>query len=220
LWIYNGSGELNQVLSYAAIAAVCWRRTLARVLMIVVCKGEGVSDRVKGGYLLGALSVIYYCAAALYYVTRLQMHYLGATADLKHMFWIASFVLYTLSHSFFLWAMYSIGKTTFQLQLEGQTYKLSLLRILTIIVYTAFAISVPAQGIENYSSNRLNQNGVWQHIWMYEAGWNLMFCIVLVVVAILWRPSSNNHLLVTQQQVRYDYELVGMRGGQIELSEV
>jgi hypothetical protein len=102
--------------------------------MVAICKGWGVSDRVTVGYMLGALSVIYYRAAIVYYETRLQMHYLGATADLEHTFWIASFCLTTLSHLFFLWAMYSISKTTSQLRLEGQTYKLSLFGTLTIIV--------------------------------------------------------------------------------------
>jgi hypothetical protein len=227
LWIYNGSSELNQALSNAAIIAVCWRGALARILMIVVCKGWGVvSDRVKGTYLVGGLGICYFIAATAYYKTRLEIHYLGATADLKHTFMMASVPLSIIDSLFFSWTIYCLAETKLKLEEQHQTYKLGLFKTLTVIIYSAVAIAVFVLFSEGYDVSRLNQNGVWQHIWMYEAGWNLIFCIVLVGIAILWRPSSNSHLLATTQQlvsedIDLDFESSSQnRGGQIELSAV
>lgn len=222
-WVYNDSSEPNQFLSITATLAVSWKGALARILMIVVCKGWGVvSDKVSGLFKIIGLGCCYFGAATAYYKIRSQMHILGATEALKHSFMVAATPLSLIDSVFFSWTIYCLSQTKLKLEEEHQSYKLSLFRTLTFIMYSAVTIAVVMLFSEGYDVNRLNQNGVWQRIWIYEAGWNLIFCLVLIGITILWRPSENSHLLATTQQlvsedIDLDFESVG-RSSHIEMS--
>ena len=40
----------------------------------------------------------------------------------------------------------------------------------------------------------------WQELWVDEAFWHLLFSVILIVIMILWRPSSNNQRYVWHQE--------------------
>mmetsp|Transcript_28675 Transcript_28675/g.51054 ORF Transcript_28675/g.51054 Transcript_28675/m.51054 type:complete len:452 (-) Transcript_28675:746-2101(-) len=223
-WVFNEYSVQNGTLATTAILAVSWKGALARILMLVVCKGWGVvSDTVSGILKIAGLGCAYFGAATAYFKIRQQIHAQGATAILKHTFMVTSVPLSIIDSIFFSWTIYCLSHTKQKLEDEHQTYKLGLFRILSLVLYSAVGIAVIVLFSEGYDVSRLNQNGVWQRIWMYEAAWNIIFCLVLVGITILWRPSSSSQLLATTQQlvsedIDLDFESSEDRGGNIEMS--
>jgi hypothetical protein len=202
LWVFNNSSERNGLLSALALIAVCMRGALARILVLVVCKGWGVvSDKLSGLKKASVLGLFYFVVALLYFKIRQQIHGQGATVNLKHTFMSVSVPLSLIDSIFFSWTLYSLSQTKLKLETERQTYKLGLFRTLTIIMYSAISFAVVILFAEGYDVSQLSHDGVWQRIWVYEASWNLVFWAVLVGVTFLWRPSPNSHLLATTQQI-------------------
>jgi hypothetical protein len=224
LWVYNSFSERNVWLSALALIAVCMRGALARILVLVVCKGWGVvSDKLSGHKKASVLGLFYFVIALLYYKIRQQIHGQGATLTLKHTFMSVSVPLSLIDSVFFSWTLYSLSQTKLMLETERQTYKLGLFRTLTVIMYSAIALALVILFSEGYDVSQLSHDGVWQRIWMYEASWNLVFWVVLVGVTFLWRPSPNSHLLATTQQIvsediDLEFESAEDQSNQIEMS--
>ena len=40
----------------------------------------------------------------------------------------------------------------------------------------------------------------WQEVWLRDCFWHFLFCFILIVIMIIWRPSANNN--------RFAYSLV------------
>lgn len=223
LWVINRTDVENGALSILSILAVSWKGALARMLMMVVCKGWGiVSDKVSGLCKIVGLGLGYFVAATAYYIVRQQIHDQGATADLKHTFMSVSVPLSVIDSIFFSWTIFCLSATKLELEAEHQSYKLSLFKYLTGIVYLAIGFAVVVLFMEGYDVGNLNQDGVWQRNWVYEAAWSIIFCLVLVGITVLWRPSSSSQLLATTQQlvsedINLDFESAEDLGGQIEM---
>mmetsp|Transcript_33382 Transcript_33382/g.58530 ORF Transcript_33382/g.58530 Transcript_33382/m.58530 type:complete len:458 (-) Transcript_33382:34-1407(-) len=201
-WVYNDSSVRSDFLSTSAIVAVCWRGALARFLMLCVCKGWGVvTDKIPSLIKASLLSISYFIVSIAYYKVRQQLHGQVATADLKHTFMMVSVPLSVIDTIFFSWTLQSLNATKVKLEIDHQAFKLRLFNILTYLIYSAIGSAVVILFFEGYDVSRINQEGVWQRIWIYEASWNVIFWVVLIGVTILWKPNKHSHLLATTQQI-------------------
>ncbi|KAG7167472.1 Transmembrane protein 87A-like [Homarus americanus] len=168
----------------------CAKRTLARMLVIIVSLGFGivkprlgiVLHRVVGvGLLYFVLGSIEGCTRALQSKFNRQKQVL-----------LASLPLSLLEAAICLWIFTALVQTTRTLRLRHNLVKLFLYRhftntlVFAVVASVIFMLwSIRYHQLESCLSD-------WKEIWVEDAYWHVLFAIVLLVIMVLWRPSNNN----------------------------
>lgn len=168
----------------------CGKRTLARMLVIIVSLGFGIVKPRLGPMLhrvVGA-GVLYFILAAIESYLRV-MH---KQNDRSREILIASIPLAILDSAICWWIFTSLVQTTRTLRLRRNMVKLSLYKHFT----NTLVFSVIASVIFMIYSIRAHKLAVclrdWKELWVDEAYWHILFSVILLVIMILWRPTNNN----------------------------
>lgn len=188
----NISGIPNQSLTIFAELVSCVKRTLARILVIIVSMGFGIVKPRLGSTLHRVLGV-----GALYFVLAAMegcFRSLHPKADPGKQQLIASIPLAILDASICWWIFMSLVQTTRTLRIRRNVVKLSLYRHFTNTLIFAVLASV-AYMIWSIKTHRFAKNNCitdWSELWLDEAFWHFLFSLVLLVIMVLWRPTANN----------------------------
>lgn len=168
----------------------CGKRTLARMLVIIVSLGFGIVKPRLGPMLhrvVGA-GVLYFVLAAIESYLRV-MH---KQNDRSREILIASIPLAILDSAICWWIFTSLVQTTRTLRLRRNMVKLSLYKHFT----NTLIFSVIASVIFMIYSIRAHKLALcitdWKELWVDEAYWHILFSVILLVIMILWRPTNNN----------------------------
>lgn len=185
------------------------KRTLARLLVIVISLGFGIVKPRLGPSLVWVtgIGMIYFMAALVEGVSRATSSSENNGSGTRSN--VTTLVIYLLDVAIVYYVYASITDTMRTLRLRRNTIKLSLYRhfsnaiIFAVVASAAFGTWAyiefgPATCIRN-----------WQEMWLLEGFWHILFCFLLLVMMILWRPSANNN--------RYAYSpLVDLAGNDDE----
>ncbi|XP_067017712.1 transmembrane protein 87A-like isoform X4 [Acropora muricata] len=188
----NISGIPNQSLTIFAELVSCVKRTLARILVIIVSMGFGIVKPRLGSTLHRVLGV-----GALYFVLAVMegcFRSLHRKADPGKQQLIASIPLAILDASICWWIFMSLVQTTRTLRIRRNVVKLSLYRHFTNTLIFAVLASV-AYMIWSIKTHRFAKDNCitdWSELWLDEAFWHFLFSLVLLVIMVLWRPTANN----------------------------
>ncbi|XP_070579150.1 transmembrane protein 87A-like [Ptychodera flava] len=168
----------------------CLKRTLARMLVIIVSLGFGIVKPRLGPMLHRVLGV-----GALYFILGAIegcLRSLRPKQDPSKQALLASIPLAVLDAAICWWIFTSLVQTTRTLRLRRNVVKLSLYRhftntlIFCVIAALVFMVwSIKAHRFTDCLTD-------WKELWIDEAYWHLLFVIVLLVITILWRPTANN----------------------------
>ncbi|CAH3174314.1 unnamed protein product [Porites evermanni] len=188
----NITGETNPALTIFAELVSCVKRTLARILVIIVSMGFGIVKPRLGTALHRVLGVggLYFILAAVEGCFR-SLH---PKSDPGRQQLIASIPLAVLDASICWWIFMSLVQTTRTLRIRRNLVKLSLYRHFTNTLIFAVLASV-AYMIWSIKTHRFAKDGCitdWSELWLDEAFWHFLFSIVLLVIMVLWRPTANN----------------------------
>lgn len=188
----NITGETNPALTIFAELVSCVKRTLARILVIIVSMGFGIVKPRLGTALHRVLGVggLYFILAAIEGCFR-SLH---PKSDPGRQQLIASIPLAVLDASICWWIFMSLVQTTRTLRIRRNLVKLSLYRHFTNTLIFAVLASV-AYMIWSIKTHRFAKDGCitdWSELWLDEAFWHFLFSIVLLVIMVLWRPTANN----------------------------
>lgn len=188
----NITGETNPALTIFAELVSCVKRTLARILVIIVSMGFGIVKPRLGTALHRVLGVggLYFILAAIEGCFR-SLH---PKSDPGRQQLIASVPLAVLDASICWWIFMSLVQTTRTLRIRRNLVKLSLYRHFTNTLIFAVLASV-AYMIWSIKTHRFAKDGCitdWSELWLDEAFWHFLFSIVLLVIMVLWRPTANN----------------------------
>ncbi|KAM7432856.1 Transmembrane protein 87A [Porites harrisoni] len=188
----NVTGETNPALTIFAELVSCVKRTLARILVIIVSMGFGIVKPRLGTALHRVLGVggLYFILAAIEGCFR-SLH---PKSDPGRQQLIASIPLAVLDASICWWIFMSLVQTTRTLRIRRNLVKLSLYRHFTNTLIFAVLASV-AYMIWSIKTHRFAKDGCitdWSELWLDEAFWHFLFSIVLLVIMVLWRPTANN----------------------------
>ncbi|XP_051881077.1 transmembrane protein 87A isoform X1 [Pristis pectinata] len=164
------------------------KRTLARLLVIIVSLGYGivkprlgtVMHRVIG---LGALYLVFAAVEGVLRITGEKK------SDLEL---LANIPLALLDSGLCWWIFVSLAQTIKTLKLRKNTVKLSLYRHFTNTLILAIIASV---GFMIWTTKKFRLNACqsdWMELWVDDAFWRLLFSVILLVIMFLWRPSANN----------------------------
>ncbi|XP_043993123.1 transmembrane protein 87A isoform X2 [Gambusia affinis] len=181
-----GSASLGLLIFAELLSAL--KRTLARLLVIIVSLGYGIIKPRLGTVMhrVVGLGVLYFAFASLEGVLRITGGPDNGPA-------LITAIVLAVFDSCAIWFIFvSLAQTIKTLKLRRNPVKLSLYRHFTNTLIFAVIASIIFMA---WSAKKLHLAGCqsdWIELWVEDAFWRFLFSFVLLVIMILWRPSANN----------------------------
>nr|GLL36786.1 transmembrane protein 87B-like [Ipomoea trifida] len=195
LWYFeytnlNSTGNRPMAITLWAVTVSAVKKTLSRVLLLVVSMGYGVVKPTLGG----VTSKVY--LLALVYFIALEalelVEHLGNVNDFskKTRLYLVLPVAF-LDAWFILWIFSSLSKTLEKLQVRKSIAKLDLYRKFTNSLAIFVLLSIAWVGYELYFNASDPLSELWRFSWIIPAFWTVLAYCLLVVICVLWAPSRN-----------------------------
>ncbi|KAJ1519325.1 hypothetical protein ONE63_004624 [Megalurothrips usitatus] len=166
----------------------CAKRTLARMLVIIVSLGFGIVKPRLGAMLHRVVStgILYFVLAAVECYKRVM------SSTRSYDLFIASLPLALLDSAFCWWIFSNLVQTMRTLRLRRNLVKLSLYRHFSNALYFSVIASCCFM-VYSIRFHRMTECLTqWKELWIDEAYWHILFSLILLVIMILWRPTNNN----------------------------
>ncbi|VAH43856.1 unnamed protein product [Triticum turgidum subsp. durum] len=173
------------------------RRTVSRVLMLLVAKGYGVvRPTLGGGTSAGArvavLGATFFAASEALEVSE----HVGAVSDHDHSPTRRLFLVLTvaaLDAVFICWIFSALSRTISKLKARRMTAKLETYRRLATSLTIAVAVSLGWIAFEvHFKSTDGYQSERWRVAWVIPAVWQLISFALLCAVCLVWAPSHDS----------------------------
>ncbi|XP_054583938.1 transmembrane protein 87B isoform X1 [Eptesicus fuscus] len=184
----NSTGLSTQGLLIFAELISAFKRTLARLLVIIMSLGYGIVKPRLGTVMhrVIGLGLLYFIFAAVEGVMRV----VGASNHLAVPF---DEIILAVIDSIFVWFIFiSSAQTMKTLRLRKNMVKFSLYRHFTNTLIFAVLASVVFMVWTTMTFRFAKCRSDWMEIWVDEAFWSFLFSLILMVIMFLWRPSANN----------------------------
>jgi len=186
----NNSGQATEGLILAAEVVSCGKRTLARMLVIIVSLGFGIVKPRLGPLLNRVLGT-----GALYFVlasVEACLRVIHPKNDPSNKTLLAAVPLAVIDASICWWVFSALIATTRTLRLRRNQTKLSLYKHFTNTLAFAVVASIIFMLWSIKYHKVVDCLTQWKDLWLDEAFWHLLFSCLLCVIMVLWRPSQNN----------------------------
>uniref|UniRef100_A0A1W7R9E5 Transmembrane protein 87A n=1 Tax=Hadrurus spadix TaxID=141984 RepID=A0A1W7R9E5_9SCOR len=186
----NQSGETAKSAIIFAEILSSLKRTLARMLVIIVSLGFGIVKPRLGPLLHRVVGV-----GALYFILSAIegcLRSLKMKNDPSNQTLIAGVPLAVMDSAICWWIFSSLVQTTRTLQLRRNLVKLTLYKHFTNTLIFAVLASIAYMIWSIHSHKFANCITDWKELWVDDAYWHLLFSIILLVIMVLWRPTNNN----------------------------
>ncbi|XP_077912418.1 transmembrane protein 87B isoform X2 [Halichoerus grypus] len=164
------------------------KRTLARLLVIIVSLGYGIVKPRLGTVMhrVVGLGILYFIFAAIEGVMRV----IGGS---NHLAVIFGDIILAVIDSIFIWFIFiSLAQTMKTLRLRKNTVKFSLYRHFTNTLIFAVLASIVFMVWTTKTFRIAKCQSDWMERWVDDAFWSFLFSLILIVIMFLWRPSANN----------------------------
>uniref|UniRef100_A0A0K0FJN3 Transmembrane protein 87A (inferred by orthology to a human protein) n=1 Tax=Strongyloides venezuelensis TaxID=75913 RepID=A0A0K0FJN3_STRVS len=167
-----------------------FKRTLSRVLIIIVSIGYGVV-KPRLGETLNQVTVVgglYFIFSAIEGLIRTSWK--SAEAIKERQF--ATLPLIFFEVIIFWWIFTSLTNTIRALKIRNNDVKLRLYSNFANVLGISIAISIIF--MLWFLTNHVFRHCLmdWKELWFDTAFWHLLFCSVLIAIMFLWRPANNN----------------------------
>ncbi|XP_032325693.1 transmembrane protein 87B isoform X1 [Camelus dromedarius] len=184
----NSTGLSTQDLLMFAELISAVKRTLARLLVIIVSLGYGIVKPRLGTVMhrVVGLGLLYFVFAAIEGVMRV----IGGS---NHLAVVLGDIVLAVIDSIFVWFIFiSLAQTMKALRLRKNTVKFSLYRHFTNTLIFAILASVVFMVWTTKTFRMAKCLSDWMERWVDDAFWSFLFSLILIVIMFLWRPSANN----------------------------
>ncbi|XP_078724266.1 transmembrane protein 87A-like isoform X2 [Lampetra fluviatilis] len=164
------------------------KRTLARMLVIIVSLGYGIVKPRLGAMLhrvvgVGMLYLVFCCVEAM----------LRASEDPSNSTVLTSAIVLAMIDTCIVWWIFvSLAQTMRTLRLRRNPVKLSLYRHFTNTLIFSVIASVVFIVWSTRKFRMVDCLSDWRELWVETSFWSLLFSVILLVIMFLWRPSANN----------------------------
>ncbi|XP_026884240.2 transmembrane protein 87A isoform X2 [Electrophorus electricus] len=184
----NAVGSASQGLLVFAELISALKRTLARLLVIIVSLGYGIVKPRLGTVMhrVVGLGVLYFAFAAIEGVLRIT----GGRDNGPAL--ITAIALAVLDSGAIWFIFVSLAQTIKTLKLRRNPVKLSLYRHFTNTLIFAVIASIIFMVWTTKKFRLADCQSDWMELWVDDAFWRFLFSIILLVIMFLWRPSANN----------------------------
>ena len=185
----NITGNDPYGLIYVAEIVSAVKRTLARILVVVICLGFGtVRPRLGTANIrvLVAASLIYFSVASVTSV-------INAINDYEYQnIWYLRILLIILDIAWFYWIFYALVNTRRALKLRRNKVKLALYNSLGIVLIFAATASFALILVYVYIFLINDCNSNWNERKADLIFWPSLFLILQAAIMVIWRPSNND----------------------------
>ncbi|WOL14764.1 transmembrane protein 87B [Canna indica] len=206
---FNSTGARPMGITIWAVTFTAVKKTVSRLLLLVVSMGYGVVRPTLGGITskVALLGVVYFIASeALELVEHLGN--INDFAGKARLFLVLPVAI--LDATFILWTFSSLSKTLEKLQIRRNTAKLELYRKFTNTLAVSVLLSVAWIGYELYFNATDPLSELWQRAWIVSAFWNVLSYVLLGVICILWAPSQNPTRYAYSEDTNDDFDDEGV----------
>lgn len=195
LWYFdysnlNATGVRPMGVTMWAVTFTAVKKTLSRLLLLVVSMGYGVVKPT-----LGAISSKVMLFGAVYFLASEALELYEHLGNINDFSGKTKLVLVLpvvfLDTCFILWIFSSLSKTLEKLQIRRSMAKLELYRKFTNSLAIFVVLSIAWIGYELYFNATDPLGELWRIAWIIPAFWALLAYSLLVVICILWAPSRN-----------------------------
>ncbi|KAM8785435.1 transmembrane protein 87B isoform 2-T2 [Rhynchonycteris naso] len=184
----NSTGLSTQGLLIFAELISAVKRTLARLLVIIMSLGYGIVKPRLGTVMhrVIGLGLLYFIFAAFEGVMRV----VGGSSHLAVVF---GGIILAIIDSIFIWFIFiSLAQTMKTLRLRKNMVKFSLYRHFTNTLIFAVLASIVFMVWRTKTFRFAKCQSDWMESWVDGAFWSFLFSLILIVIMFLWRPSANN----------------------------
>ncbi|KAJ3291735.1 hypothetical protein HDU79_002080 [Rhizoclosmatium sp. JEL0117] len=197
---YNITGEPSMLLLLFAVVFNAARNSVSFFMLLIVSLGYGVVKPTLGSKMIKCvhLTFFHFMAGALYGVGSLY-------DDISPMFAIGISLPLTLAITAFYCSIFqSLSETIKRLEERQQSAKLLMYTRLWLILVASIACLVVFFVINTLATKHQFEiewvQTYWQYHWILEDGFlHILFLLTFISIAILWRPTENNHRYVLEQ---------------------
>ncbi|GKV47665.1 hypothetical protein SLEP1_g54544 [Rubroshorea leprosula] len=188
---FNETGIRPTGITMWAVTFGTVKRTVARIIILMVSMGYGVVRPTLGGLTSKVimLGVTFFLASEVLELVE----NVGAVSDLSgkaRLFLILPVAI--LDAFFILWIFTSLSATLNKLQARRMMVKLDVYRKFTNALAVAVIVSVGWICYELYFKSSDVYNEHWQNAWIIPAFWQVLSFSLLCVICALWAPSQNS----------------------------
>ncbi|KAL5698331.1 hypothetical protein ACHQM5_029384 [Ranunculus cassubicifolius] len=188
---FNNTGVRPTAITVWAVTFGTVKRTVARVIILMVSMGYGVVRPTLGGLTSKVLMLggtFFLASEVLELVENV-----GAVNDLSGKARLFLVLPVAIMDAFFiLWIFSSLSSTLNKLQARRIMAKLEIYRKFTNALAVAVIVSVGWICYELYFKANDVYNERWKTAWIIPAFWQLLSFSLLCVICALWAPSQNS----------------------------
>merc|ERR1712137_146032 len=190
---YNHSGEFNWGAIAIGVFTSTVKRTVSRLLVLSVSMGFGVVKVNLGGdtQKVGGMGAAYFVFS---FVQQMLLTYLRE-GDNEMMSLMATVVIVPvalLDTTFYWWIFLSLMRTINTLSLRHQEAKLQMYTRFFIVLAISAVLTVLVIAYQTLLVVTQEEDAMWGSWWLFKAFWEVLYFVVLVAIAVLWRPTTNN----------------------------
>ncbi|CAF0775268.1 unnamed protein product [Brachionus calyciflorus] len=182
----NRNGYSLQLGMIVAEVISCFKRSLARMLVIIVSLGFGIVKPRLGPTMQKVVFV-----GGLYFILSLVdgiFRILDRKDDTDSKGVLAGVPLVFVDVSICYWIMSNLQQTMRNLRVRRNIPKLTLFRHFTNTLIFCVISSVIFM-IWSLARHRFVD---WKELWLDDGFWHILFSFILLIIIILWRPSNNS----------------------------
>lgn len=202
---FNATGYRPVDITIWAVTFGAVKKTVSRLLLLVVSMGYGVVRPTLGGL---TSKVIF--LGAIYFVGSEALELVENVGNVNDLSGKARLFLVLpvaiLDAFFILWIFTSLSKTLEKLQARRSFAKLELYRKFTNSLAVAVVLSVAWIGYELYFKASDPFSERWQNAWIITAFWTLLAFVLLCVICALWTPSHNATRYAYTEEIGEDFD--------------
>ena len=201
---FNISGLRPMSITMWAVTVGAVKKTVSRLLILVVSMGFGVVRPTLGGLTSKVLLLggTYFLAAESLDVVE-NVNTINDPPGKERLLLVLPVAM--LDAFFILWIFTSLSRTLEKLQARRRFAKLELYRKFTNSLALAVVVFVLWIGYELYVK-ATDPFERWQSFWIIPAFWYVLAYILLVVICVLWAPSQNSTRYAYSEEVGEDFD--------------
>jgi len=219
---YNDSGNFVWGAILVGVLTSTLKRTLSRLLVLVVAMGYGVVKANLGTNTqkVVSLGVLYFIVS---FVQQLIVTYLreGENELLNFLATVVILPAAILDTIFYWWIFLSMMRTIQQLKVRKQEVKLQMYTRLLVVLAIGGIFTVLVILYQTLLVITSTEDVMWRTWWMFQAFWHLLYFTILVAIAFLWRPTKNNtrYAYVAAEDIELALQSTPKKKGDIEAGE-
>jgi Lung seven transmembrane receptor len=197
-FIWNEDGTRFASAMYLGVIIGVFKRGLSRCLILMVSLGWGVvRDKLDQLMCIVVLGVLYMISAGVRDVMTVVAVVENETlsihqeVELFDFVTVVTFIVAAIDVTFYMWILDALGSTMVYLETMNQRVKLSRYLRLRFILLLSVLFSVMWSVFTMVNSNMETTMLTEDQMWAVGALMEINYLVILITVAILWRPNEN-----------------------------